>query len=403
MVCWLAFFRKRITIDLTIFLAQIGELMRSVRWFFLIAALLFVVGCGSKGAKDQVSAARPELSVGVSSADYRIPPGGGGFAGNPSAERFVREMERKHGFDPNTVRRVIAGADREEWIIEAMDRPVRKSKSTGPNGSWNRYRAKFITPGNVDKGVQFWRQYASTLNDASARYGVPPEIIVGILGVETRWGRIMGKTRIIDALATLSFAYPRRADYFTGELESFLIMARDEGFDPFSPTGSFAGAMGYGQFMPSSFRDYAVDLSGDGHRDLWNPVDAIGSVANYFKGHGWRTGEPVAVRANVSGAAIGTLKTGFKTRYPASTLMAAGLTPRGSLDGAREVSLLSLDVGSGYEYWLGLHNFYVITRYNHSTYYAMAVYQLGNAVKARMGGLAQPRMTQQISDAAVEG
>jgi len=197
----------------------------------------------------------------------------------------------------------------------------------------------------------------------------------------------MGKTRIIDALATLAFAYPRRADYFTGELESFLLMTREEGIDPFQPTGSFAGAMGYGQFMPTAIRQYAVDFNGDRHRTLWNPVDAIGSVANYFKGHGWRTGEPVAVRATAGGPGAGALKAGFDTKHAPATLAAAGILPAGSLGGAATVSLLKLDVGSGYEYWLGLHNFYVITRYNHSTYYAMAVYQLGNAVKARVGGL----------------
>jgi membrane-bound lytic murein transglycosylase B len=212
--------------------------------------------------------------------------------------------------------------------------------------------------------------------------------------VETRWGRIMGKTRIIDALATLSFAYPRRADYFTGELENFLVMARDEGFDPFAPRGSFAGAMGYGQFMPTAFHEYAVDFGGDGRRDLWNPVDAIGSVANYFKGHGWRTGEPVAVLAAVSGPAAGTLKTGFDTSYPLSALAGYGVIPTGPTGSASAASLLQLDVGTGYQYWLGLHNFYVITRYNHSTYYAMAVYQLGRAVRARMGTADGNRLSQ---------
>jgi membrane-bound lytic murein transglycosylase B len=385
--------------------------MRIIASLFAVSVLL-LAGCGSNPTRDTASAARPESaayrtdSVGrarrlaVSTVGYQVPPGGGDFVGKPDVERFIRHMESKHGFDPKQLTRVLAGAEKQEWIIEAMDRPVRKRTSTGPNGSWNRYRAKFITSDNIDKGVQFWRQYASVLEKASARYGVPPEIIVGIIGVETRWGRIMGKTRIIDALATLSFAYPRRAEYFTGELENFLIMARDEGFDPFQPKGSFAGAMGYGQFMPSSFHDYAVDFSGDGHRDLWNPVDAIGSVANYFKGHGWRPGEPVAVQANASGTSVGALKTGFDARYPVSTLTGAGLAPAGSLGGAREVSLLGLDVGSGYQYWLGLHNFYVITRYNHSTYYAMAVWQLGKSVKARAGGLPGTRVAQEVEGEA---
>jgi membrane-bound lytic murein transglycosylase B len=363
--------------------------MRTASLLFALSFLLLAVGCGSDPSRDQADSGRREGSA------YGAGGGRGDFSGNPAVGRFVSHMQQKHGFDPSQLQLVLARAQKENWIIEAMDKPVRKSRSTGaPTGAWLRYRAKFVTPDNIEKGVDFWHQYATVLQRASAQYGVPPEIIVGIIGVETRWGRIMGKTRIIDALATLSFAYPRRADYFTGELERFLVMARDEGFDPFGPKGSFAGAMGYGQFMPSAFHDYAVDFGGDGRRDLWNPVDAIGSVANYFKGHGWRAGEPVAVRASVSGAGVGALKTGFDTSYPLSALAAQGISPAGPTGGASTASLLALDVGNGYEYWLGLHNFYVITRYNHSTYYAMAVYQLGSAVRARVGGLGGTRVSQ---------
>lgn len=383
--------------------------MRVLLSLLVLLVPFLAAGCGSNPPKEGAAVAQSGRAsegaetrdrarrLAVSSVGYQVPSGGAPFAGKPAVERFVRHMEATHGFDPKQLSLVLARAQREDWIIEAMDKPVRKSKSSGPptpNGAWSRYKAKFITPDNIDKGVQFWRQHASTLEKASARYGVPPEVIVGIIGVETRWGRIMGKTRVIDALATLAFAYPRRAEYFTGELESFLVMARDEGFDPFKPTGSFAGAMGYGQFMPSSFRNYAVDFSGDGHRDLWNPVDAIGSVANYFKGHGWRAGEPVAVRASASGSAI-NLKAGFDTRYSLANLAGSGITPTASVGRPGEVSLLRLDVGSGFDYWLGLHNFYVITRYNHSTYYAMAVYQLGKAVKSRVGGLPGTRVAQE--------
>lgn len=376
--------------------------MRVILSLLVVFSALLAAGCGSNPSKDGAAgAARGSEPYAASSLGRQSRGGAGGFKDTPGVERFVRHMESTHGFDPKALRLVLAGAQKEDWIIEAMDKPVRKSKGSGPprpTGAWSRYKAKFITPDNIDKGVQFWREHASTLEKASARYGVPPEVIVGIIGVETRWGRVMGKTRIIDALATLAFAYPRRAEYFTGELESFLIMARDEGFDPFKPTGSFAGAMGYGQFMPSSFRNYAVDFSGDGHRDLWNPVDAIGSVANYFKGHGWRAGEPVAVRASAAGGAAMHLKTGFDSRYSLTDLAASGITPTTSLSRPGELSLLRLDVGSGFEYWLGLHNFYVITRYNHSTYYAMAVYQLGRAVKSRVGGLPGTRVAQDIEE-----
>ena len=252
-----------------------------------------------------------------------------------------------------------------------------------PTGAWNRYRAKFITPDNVQNGVNFWREYASELNRAEQIYGVPPEIIVGIIGVETRWGRVMGKTRILDALATLAFDYPRRAEFFTSELEAFLVMTRDEGMDPTEPKGSYAGAMGYGQFMPSSFQRYAVDFDGNGHTNLWDPVDAIGSVANYFKAHGWEKGQPVAVRGQ---GQLPGYEHGFQTRYPIATLRRAGLTPTSTLGNHSEASLLRLDVGTGYQYWYGLPNFYTITRYNHSTHYAMAVWQLGLAVKEAKGG-----------------
>jgi len=361
-----------------------------------MAAGLLLAGCGSDPTRDEVSAVRPEAGtrtsrltarasrMAISTVGYQVPTRRGDFTGNPAVERFVGEMQRKHGLDRAGLERVLARAQREQWIIDAMDRPVRKRAKTGPNGSWNRYRAKFITSGNIDKGVRFWRSHAADLQRASAQYGVPPEIIVGIIGVETRWGRIMGKTRIIDALATLAFAYPRRSAYFTDELEGFLIMSRDEGFDPFGPRGSFAGAMGYGQFMPSSFHRYAVDFDGDHHRDLWSPTDAIGSIANYFKGHGWRSGEPVAVRAASVRSDVG-LETGFKTSYSLHSLAGNGIRPLGGSLGTDKVSLLGLDVGSGYEYWLGMPNFYVITRYNHSTYYAMAVWQLGNAVRSRIG------------------
>jgi membrane-bound lytic murein transglycosylase B len=195
----------------------------------------------------------------------------------------------------------------------------------------------------------------------------------------------MGKTRIIDALATLAFDFPRRSAYFTDELESYLVMTRDEGMDPFRPVGSYAGAMGLGQFMPSSFLRYAVDFDGDGHRNLWDTEDAIGSVANYFAAHGWRRGEPVAVRARSQGGEGAIMKAGFDTRYSPATLQARGIRPAGPIPAVGELSLLRLDATGGYEYWLGLPNFYVITRYNHSTHYAMAVYQLGQTVRARRG------------------
>lgn len=308
-----------------------------------------------------------------------LAPLDGDFADNPATAAFIDKMVREHHFDRQQLHDVLAQAKRLNWVLKLMDQqaPAYQPPS-GPNGAWIRYRNKFIVPDNVQNGVQFWNQHQDALNRASQTYGVPPEIIVGIIGVETRWGRVMGKTRIIDALATLSFAYPRRADYFSGELETFLLMAREENDDPLALRGSFAGAMGYGQFMPSSFKQYAVDFNNDGHINLWDPEDAIGSIAHYFSAHGWRKDSVVAVPANGQAP---LLENGFKTRYTPAQLSAAGLSPQVPLDGYQQVSLLRFDMGQYYQYWYGLPNFYVITRYNNSNHYAMAVWQLGEAIR----------------------
>lgn len=358
-----------------------GPLMFKRRYVTLLPLFMLLAACSSKPKPTET-----ETTTGTPSGGFLLEPQhnvmqmGGDFANNPNAQQFIDKMVNKHGFDRQQLQEILSQAKRLDSVLRLMDNqaPTTSVKPpSGPNGAWLRYRKKFITPDNVQNGVVFWNQYEDALNRAWQVYGVPPEIIVGIIGVETRWGRVMGKTRILDALATLSFNYPRRAEYFSGELETFLLMARDEQDDPLNLKGSFAGAMGYGQFMPSSYKQYAIDFSGDGHINLWDPVDAIGSVANYFKAHGWVKGDQVAVMAN--GQAPG-LPNGFKTRYSISQLAAAGLTPQQPLGNHQQASLLRLDVGTGYQYWYGLPNFYTITRYNHSTHYAMAVWQLGQAV-----------------------
>lgn len=358
-----------------------GPLMFKRRYVTLLPLFVLLAACSSKPKPTET-----DTTTGTPSGGFLLEPQhnvmqmGGDFANNPNAQQFIDKMVNKHGFDRQQLQEILSQAKRLDSVLRLMDNqaPTTSVKPpSGPNGAWLRYRKKFITPDNVQNGVVFWNQYEDALNRAWQVYGVPPEIIVGIIGVETRWGRVMGKTRILDALATLSFNYPRRAEYFSGELETFLLMARDEQDDPLNLKGSFAGAMGYVQFMPSSYKQYAVDFSGDGHINLWDPVDAIGSVANYFKAHGWVKGDQVAVMAN--GQAPG-LPNGFKTRYSISQLATAGLTPQQPLGNHQQASLLRLDVGTGYQYWYGLPNFYTITRYNHSTHYAMAVWQLGQAV-----------------------
>jgi len=306
----------------------------------------------------------------------------GDYASYPAATRLIDKLVREVGFERADLERILGQVERQQWILDFVNRPKAKW-SPRPTGAWTRYRAKFLTQDNISKGIGFWRRYGKVLRRAEARYGVPPEYVVAIIGVETRYGGYLGKHRVIDALATLAFDYPRRSKFFTGELESFLIMTRDEGLDPFEPRGSYAGAMGLGQFMPSSFRRWAVDFDGNGKRDLWNPVDAIGCVANYFASHGWRKGEPVVVRTSASGTGVGAMKTGYDTSYRLAALRRNGIAVTAGLDGRERVSLIKLDAAGGYEYWLGLKNFYVITRYNHSSYYAMAVHQLAQALRSR--------------------
>lgn len=371
------------------------------RLCFIAAIFCLLAACGSTPPSNNVippvatlSAFTQAVTTDVSqntavkllqlAPEHRVYHADGDFVSGYSTQQFINNMVSQYGFDRQQLIMVLSQARKLDYVIALMDKqaPVVVSSQPKappkPNGAWLRYRKKFITPQNVQRGVDFWNSYQQALSQAEKKYGVPAEIVVGIIGIETGWGRITGKTRVIDALATLAFAYPRRADYFSQELTTYLLISRQEEYDPLSVQGSFAGAMGYGQFMPSSYQQYAVDFDGDGHINLWDPVDAIGSVAHYFQQHGWQSGETVAIAA--SGQVSG-LETGFATRYTPNQLAKAGLTPLASVADYPQVSLLQLDMGDSFHYWYGLQNFYVITRYNHSNYYAMAAWQLGQAVK----------------------
>lgn len=346
-----------------------------------LIASAFLAACGSAPTKPAEQGTGPATSVtGRARGDY---------ANYPAAQQLVERLQGSHGFDPKELRSILSRVERQQWILDLVNRPS-APPSDRPTGSWTRYSAKFLNEDRISKGLQFWNDYSETLERASRRYGVPPEYVVAIIGVETHYGRNMGKTQVIDALGTLAFDFPRRSEYFTKELEEFLVMTRNEGLDPFTPRGSYAGAMGYGQFMPSSFHRFAVDFNDDGKRDLWNAQDAIGSVANYFKGHEWRSGETVAIPASARGTTPRTLKADYTTRYRVEELAREGVTSLRPLDDDANVSLLRLDAVGGYEYWLGLHNFYVITRYNHSTYYAMSVHQLAQQLRSRRGDTPRP-------------
>ncbi len=299
----------------------------------------------------------------------------------PGASAFVREVAQRSGYSPEELEALFARAEVLPSVIEAISRPAEAKP-------WYEYRRLFLTPERVEGGVAFWRAQAASLERASAQYGVPPEVIVAIIGVETRYGRNTGSFRVLEALATLAFGYPRRAEFFRKELESFLVLAREEGIQPLEPKGSYAGAMGIPQFMPSSYRRYAVDLDADGHRDLWqNPADAIGSVANYLRAHGWDRGAPVAVPATVTAPeALQLLKAGLKPSLTPARLAAEGVRVEGELPPEELAALVQLETQEGYEYWLGLQNFYAITRYNHSALYAMAVHLLSQQIKTAYGG-----------------
>lgn len=304
------------------------------------------------------------------------------YAGNDDAfdsERlraFILAMEEKHGFSRTELQRLFDEAALQPSILQAIARPA-ESKP------WYQYRNIFLTRDRIDGGLAFWRANAPKLEEALRRFGVEPEIIVAIIGVETSYGRNTGKYRVIDALATLGFNYPKRATFFRSELESYLLLARSQHFDPLVLTGSYAGAMGLPQFMPSSYRSYAVDFDDDTTIDIWNnPTDAIGSVGNYLREHGWVGGAPITVSARVSGSGYQSLLgAGVKPRIPLSEMRGLGVQAAAPVDGDPKAALVELQAEYAMEYWLGFDNFYVITRYNTSPLYAMAVYQLAQALR----------------------
>jgi membrane-bound lytic murein transglycosylase B len=304
-------------------------------------------------------------------------PESGGFTSNPQVQAFINEMVARHGFSKPELEKVFSQAQRNDTILEAMSKPAEKKLA------WYEYRKIFLTQSRIDGGVAFWNQHAEALAKAEKTYGVDAQVIVAIIGVETRYGGNTGKYRVLDALTTLAFDYPPRSKFFRSELEQYLLLARADHIDLLSTTGSYAGAMGYGQFMPSSYQRYAVDFDQDGKRDLWDsPMDIVGSVANYLHEHGWQPGARVTIRASVTGNRYkSVIEQGLKPETPVKKLKMDGITPSKPLPGDTLAALISLDQENGPEYWLGLNNFYVITRYNHSPLYAMAVYQLSEEIR----------------------
>ena len=295
-------------------------------------------------------------------------------------EPFVAGMEIRHGVSANETRALLADARVLDSVLEAVQRPAERKP-------WHEYRKIFITEKRIARGAEFWREHAASLARAGERFGVLPEIIVAIIGVESFYGVHRGRIRVLDALATLGFRYPKRSKFFLSELEAFVLLLNEEAIDVQHLKGSYAGAMGIAQFIPSSYRRYAIDFDGDGSRDLMqSPEDAIGSIANYLAMHGWRVGAAIAVRAEVEGDAFSAVvEQGIKPHSSLASIRAKGVGFTTEAGEKEQGALLEFETKIGHEYWVGLTNFYVITRYNHSRLYALAVLQLAQRVRERYG------------------
>ena len=322
----------------------------------LIVLSLISNGCAETPV-EQITAPKPRLPLTVTpkpAYEYPVHPLTGIYAESPSVKAFIQHMVNTHGFDEGYLNDIFSQAHRLDYVIRLENTPQYSGpKGAKPRlGSWTQYRKQFLTNGHIDNGVEFWSLNSDAIKRASETYGVDPEYIVAIIGVETFFGRNVGKTCTFDALTTLSFDTQRRSEFFKQELEHFLLMSREEHYQPKEPVGSWAGAMGLGQFMPSSFRRLAVDFNQDGQRNLWHREDAIGSVAHYFSRNGWQVHQSVAEQ--VSDDSI--------------------------------PSTIPLGAQNGYEYWHVHPNFEVIKKYNNSNKYAMAVHQLAQAIKKKYSG-----------------
>lgn len=303
------------------------------------------------------------------------------YADHPQAQAFAEELASVHGLMAEDILHTLSQISRDARVIRLITPPAKRGRAR----SWQRYRSQFVEPIRIERGLAFWRANADALERASAQYGVPAQIIVAIIGVETIYGRNTGHFTVASALATLAFDYPPRAELFRRELTSLFLLARDQGRDPLSYEGSYAGALGYPQFLPSSVRHYAVDFDHDGHIDLESSTaDAIGSVANYLAVHGWQQGGPVAVRAHVESVdqVQALIDAGIDPVFTAGDFSARRVLPLDDFPVDAKAALIDLETpDADTEYWLGFRNFYVITRYNRSSFYAMAVFSLAEALR----------------------
>lgn len=304
----------------------------------------------------------------------------GDYKNRADVNQFIERMAKQSDYSEQELVELFSGVKKQGHLFELLNKPAEKELQ------WHQYRHIFIKDNRIEQGVKFWREHASLLTDVSEKTGVPAEIIVAIIGVETFYGTYRGKDPVFDSLVTLAFDYPKRSSFFSRELEQLLLLAKEQNLDPKALMGSYAGAMGMPQFIASSYRSYAVDFDGDGQANLFDSIpDIFASVANYFVKHGWRANEPVAGPLTpLENNSIDKLNPGVKLDYKWSDLAQSGLYSKTKLDPDTAVALVKLEQKNAPEYWVGLQNFYVITRYNHSELYAMAVYQLSLLIKDRM-------------------
>jgi len=324
----------------------------------------------------------------------------GYFKDNKKVKEFIADLVKKHNFNQNRLNILFSNIEFqfEALVLIAPEYKEELSKYIVPKprikngefvkikninrGVWEKYIKYRITDTHITNGVKFWQSHQKTLSRAEKIYGVPPEYIIAILSIESNYGKNTGQYPTFETLATLAFTQHRRASFFEKELKSFLLMTKSEKMKIRDIKSSYAGALGWGQFMPSNFKIFAVDFDGDGIRDLWNPKDMIGSIANYFKKNGWKKGAVVAVRANYIGKRFKRLKTGYNTRYSLDELKQTyKIIPKYTFNYKKDVSLIKLPKYSYDELWIGAKNFYVITRYNHNVFYAMTVHQLAQKIK----------------------
>ncbi len=290
-------------------------------------------------------------------------------------EKFITQMVQQHQMDEAALRQMFSQLKSNDGVIKAINAPATSKP-------WYEFKNLFVTPMRTSGGVDFWNANAEQLKRAREIYGVPEEIIVAIIGVESIYGKRTGSYRVVDALYTLAFEMPERASYFRGEFEQFLLLTRENGLDPLTVKGSFAGAIGMPQFMPTSYRRFAVDFDSDGTINLWENVpDIIGSVANYLHFFGWVAGQPIVVPARISGTEYKDIvEKGFKPHLTLVQMQPKGVEPTDAMPSELVAGLFSLELEQGQDYWIAFNNFYVITRYNRSKNYAMAVYQLATAI-----------------------